>query len=106
MKKLMIVMSLLLGVSVVLLGGRSYAQYTQDNSYWDTAFQGMGPVSQGPAEGFDQAPVVSEYQAINGGLSAFAPEFSEGTVESAHQPSRYDEITVGGMSPFSTYSGQ
>ncbi len=31
MKKLVIVLSVLLGVSVVFLGGRSYAQYTQHN---------------------------------------------------------------------------
>ncbi len=105
MKKLMIVMSLLLGVSVVLLGGRSYAQYTQGNSYWATAFQGMGPLSQGPAEGFNQAPQVSEYQArTTEGLSAFASE--EGTVESVHQPSTYEERTIGGMSSFAPYSGK
>ncbi len=106
MKKLMIVMSLLLGVSVVLLGGRSYAQYTQDNSYWETATAGMAPLSQGPAEGFDQAPQVSEFQAMTTeGLSAYSPASPESTMESAGVPSEWNTL-FGGLNSFAPYSGK
>jgi len=109
MKKLMIVFSLLLGMSVVFLGGRSYAQYTQGTSYWSSLFEGMAPISQGPAEGFDQdAHSVTDWQRMTGGLSAFDPatsESMEATMEGGHQPSDWDRV-VGGLSPFAPYSGQ
>ncbi len=104
MKTLMIVVSLLLGMSVVFLGGKSYAQYTQDNSYWETAFQGMAPLSQGPVEGFNQSPQMSEYQSITtGDLSAFSPEV--GMVESSGVPSEW-QIMFGSLNSFAPYSGK
>ncbi len=94
MKKLVIVLSVLLGVSVVFLGGRSYAQYTQDNSYWETAFQGMAPLSQGPAEEPSSVHQETDWDRATGELNAFA-QLSSGPV-----------LPVGAMNPFVPYSGK
>ncbi len=95
MKKLiMIVLSVLLGVSVVFLGGRSYAQYTQHNSYWETAFQGMAPLSQGVAEGSSSVHQETDWDRATGELNAFGQR-SSGPV-----------LPIGAMNPFVPYSGK
>lgn len=134
MNKMMILFSLLLAVSLVFIGGRSFAEGTTcwGNFFSGAGFSGVGSCNGGtypattwervtgalnpyapstpePMEGtMESAQESSNYERVTGGLSAFDPSVSESmeaTMEGPHEPSNW-ERAVGGLSSFAPYEGQ